>query len=88
MSTPIPKNGVLSPIQLLSLSNEIKTILQQQTDCSIGNMELVPIVQLMIETIGPIFFNQGLEKALAIFNERALNVEDDIRVAEMPSTLK
>jgi uncharacterized protein (DUF2164 family) len=65
------------------ISNLLRDTLNRDFDLHIGNMELAPTSKLLIEEIGAIFFNAGLENARLIIGKRMLDVEDDLQCQEI-----
>jgi len=68
------------------LARKLAKHLKSENDVDLGGFEAEFLLDYIAETLGPYFYNQGLEDAQAIFREKMEAVSDALYVIEKPIT--
>ncbi len=69
---------------LEGLARVVAAHLKEELDVEIGAFEAGDLVRRLTETIGPVFYNQGLKDAQALLRARLDTITDAIEALEQP----
>jgi uncharacterized protein (DUF2164 family) len=67
-----------------SMIEEVKSFFYQERDEKIGEIAAEAFLDFCLEKLGPYFYNEGIQAAIKIINERNMNVEEDLLSLKRP----
>lgn len=74
----------LSKEAKLGMKEEIISFFYQERDEEIGEIAAEAFLDFCLEKLGPYFYNEGIQDAIKIINERNMNVEEDLHSLKRP----
>jgi uncharacterized protein (DUF2164 family) len=77
----------LSLEQKQALINQVQNYIQMELGENIGDLAAENMVEFMLQTIGPLVYNEALKDARNVINERILSLEDELYTLEKPLKL-
>ncbi|MGM0875500.1 MAG: DUF2164 domain-containing protein [Bacillota bacterium] len=63
---------------------EVKSFFHQERDEEIGEIAAEAFLDFCLEKLGPYFYNEGIQDAIKIINERNMNAEEDLHSLKRP----
>jgi uncharacterized protein (DUF2164 family) len=60
------------------MKEEIISFFYEERDEQIGEIAAETILDFCLEKLGPYFYNEGVQDAIKIINERNMNAEEDL----------
>lgn len=74
----------LSKEAKLGMKEEIISFFYQERDEEIGEIAAEAFLDFCLEKLGPYFYNEGIQDAIKIINERNMNAEEDLHSLKRP----
>jgi uncharacterized protein (DUF2164 family) len=66
------------------MKEEIKSFFYQERDEEIGEIAADAFLDFCLEKLGPYIYNEGIQDAIKIMNERNMNAEEDLHSLKRP----
>ncbi|KKI89989.1 hypothetical protein WQ54_22910 [Bacillus sp. SA1-12] len=66
------------------MKEEIKSYFYNERDEEIGEIATDSFLEFCMEKLGPYFYNEGVQDAIKIINERNMQSEDDLYSLKRP----
>jgi uncharacterized protein (DUF2164 family) len=66
------------------MKEEIISFFYQERDEEIGEIAAEAFLDFCLEKLGPYFYNEGIQDAIKIINERNMNTEEDLHSLKRP----
>ncbi|MGM7722560.1 DUF2164 domain-containing protein [Metabacillus sp. Hm71] len=66
------------------IKEEIKSFFYNERDEEIGEIASDSFLDFCMEKLGPYFYNEGVQDAIKIINERNMNAEEDLYSLKRP----
>ena len=60
------------------MKEEIRTFFYHERDEEIGEIAAEAVLDFCLEKLGPYLYNEGIQDAIKLINERNLNTEEDL----------
>jgi uncharacterized protein (DUF2164 family) len=73
--------------QKKALMEKIQYYMQIELGESLGDMATENMIEFMLQTLGPLVYNEALKDARSVVNERILSLEDELYTLEKPIKL-
>ena len=68
----------------LALARMLRGYLKDELDVEVGGLDAEFLLDVMVERLGPRFYNQGLRDAATAFTKRAEEIAETIHELEKP----
>jgi uncharacterized protein (DUF2164 family) len=69
------------------LMEKIQYYFQNEFGKPLGDLATENMIEFMLQTLGPLVYNEALKDARAVVNERNLSLEDELYTLEKPIKL-
>jgi uncharacterized protein (DUF2164 family) len=69
------------------LMEKIQYYFQNELGKTLGDLATENMIEFMLQTLGPLVYNEALKDARAVVNERILSLEDELYTLEKPIKL-
>jgi uncharacterized protein (DUF2164 family) len=70
--------------QKKALMEKIRTYFENELGETLGDLATENMIEFMLQTLGPLVYNEALKDARAVVNERILSLEDELYTLEKP----
>jgi uncharacterized protein (DUF2164 family) len=77
----------LNSEQKQALIGQVQYYIQMELGETLGDLAAENMVEFMLQTIGPLVYNEALKDARLVINERILSLEDELYTLEKPFKL-
>jgi uncharacterized protein (DUF2164 family) len=85
---PNPTPFKLPREQKLSMIERVRTIIEEYTDATLGELGAETVLDELLRELGPYLYNHALQDARAALQQRWTTLEDDLYALEKPLTRK
>ena len=69
------------------LMEKIQYYFEDEVGKSLGDIATENMIDFMLQTLGPLVYNEALQDARSVVNERILSLEDELYTLEKPLKL-
>jgi uncharacterized protein (DUF2164 family) len=69
------------------LMEKIQYYFQDEVGKTLGDLATENMIDFMLQTLGPLVYNEALKDARSVVNERILSLEDELYTLEKPLKL-
>jgi uncharacterized protein (DUF2164 family) len=73
--------------QKKALMEKIQYYFESELGKTLGDLATENMLEFLIQTLGPLVYNEALKDARAVVNERILSLEDELYTLEKPIKL-
>jgi uncharacterized protein (DUF2164 family) len=73
--------------QKQAMIGQVQYYIQMELGETLGDLAAENMVEFMLQTIGPLVYNEALKDARIVINERILSLEDELYTLEKPLKL-
>jgi uncharacterized protein (DUF2164 family) len=73
--------------QKKALMENIQHYFQKELGENLGDLAVENMIEFMLQTLGPLVYNEALKDARSVVNERVLSLEDELYSLEKPLKL-
>jgi uncharacterized protein (DUF2164 family) len=73
--------------QKQAVISHIQRYFQVERGEQLGDLAAEAILEFMLQTLGPLVYNEALKDARTVMNERLLSLEDELYTLEKPMKL-
>jgi uncharacterized protein (DUF2164 family) len=73
--------------QKQAMIGQVQQYMEREIGETLGDLAAEGMVDFMLQTVGPIVYNEALQDARKVINERMLSLEDELYTLEKPFKL-
>jgi uncharacterized protein (DUF2164 family) len=77
----------LSLEQKQAMMGQVQQYMEIELGETLGDLAAESMLEFMLQTLGPVVYNQALQDARKVINERMLSLEDELYTLEKPLKL-